>query len=214
MVIKGHSIYSAAISLFLLQFLFISYAAGREKVMVQDKCIKRYQITRDKNPWLGFTSSYKDEEESKKINSVSLINSEYKPVAGLEKYSKEGVFIIGRSEKLHKIAVEASLFGELIRGDATRKTEEKFLIGIYRDISFKYLSAPQVTEFLIESQVVNTYWHVEADFCLTEEVDTSERYVARYKGKHIYYTNCENQDPLDFTIIIEKKSGHIFLEVE
>ena len=94
------------------------------------------------------------------------------------------------------------------------KTEEKFLIGIYRDISFKYLSAPQVTEFLIESQVVNTYWHVEADFCLTEEVDTSERYVARYKGKHIYYTNCENQDPLDFTIIIEKKSGHIFLEVE
>jgi hypothetical protein len=72
MIVKGHSIYSAAISFISVAVSVYQLCCGEEKVMVQDKCIKRYQITRDKNPWLGFTSSYKDEEESKKINSVSL----------------------------------------------------------------------------------------------------------------------------------------------
>lgn len=214
MAVKDLFHYSAVVTLLLIQVLFVSHVDGVENVMEQDKCIKKYNITRDKNPWLGFTSSYKDEEESKKINSVSLKNSEYKPVPGLEKYSKENFFIIGRNEKLHSIAVEASLFGELYRGDATRKTEERFLIGKYRDIFFKFFKAGELAEFLIESQIVNTYWHVEADFCLTEEVENPLLYTAHYKGKHIYYTNCQNEDPLDFYIIIEKKTGKIFLEVK
>jgi hypothetical protein len=214
MAVKDFFIYSAVMTVGLMQVFFVSYADGAEKVMEQDKCIKKYQITRDKNPWLGFTSSYKDEEESKKINSVSLKNSEYKPVPGLEKYAKGNFFIIGRNEKLHRIAVEASLFGELSRGDATRKTEERFLIGKYRDVSFNFFKAGELAEFLIESQIVNTYWHVEADFCLMEEENSPDIYTARYKGKHIYYTNCENEDPLDFSIIIEKKTGKIFLEVK
>lgn len=181
--------------------------------MKEDTCIKRYQVTRDKNPWLGFTSSYKEEEDSKKINSVSLRNSDYKPVSGLEKYIKGDAFIIGRSEKFRRIAVESSLFSELSRGDATRKTDGKFLIGKYRDIAFNYFKAPELAEFLIESQIVNTYWHVEADFCLTEEEENQTLYRAGYRGKHIYYTNCENEDSLDFSIIIEKKTGNIFLEV-
>jgi len=197
----------------MISFLLFSYAEGGEKVMKENRCIKRYQITRDKNPWLGFTSSYKEEEESKKINSISLQNSDYQPVPGLEKYVKGDKFIIGRNEKLHRIAVESSLFSELRRGDATRKSEEKFFIGKFRDSSFKFFKAPELAEFLIESQIVNTYWHVEADFCLVEENESAEFYSAHYKGKHIYYTNCENQDPLDFSVIIEKKTGNIYLEV-
>jgi hypothetical protein len=214
MALKCHAVYSAVLCFLMFPFLLSVNAEGGENVMKENKCIKRYQITRDKNPWRGFTSSYKEEEESKAINSVSLKNSGYQPVTGLEKFSKEGAFIIGRSETLHRVAVESSLFSELKRGDATRKSEERFFLGKYRDLSFKYFRAPELAEFLIESQIVNTYWHVEADFCLVEEINTDLLYTAKYQGKHIYYTNCENEDPLDFIIIIEKKTGKMFLDVK
>ncbi|HPJ43678.1 MAG TPA: hypothetical protein PLY21_15230 [Spirochaetota bacterium] len=210
MAVKTNSVFFFLI----IPFLLFSHSEGEGKVMEENKCIKRYQVTRDKNPWSGFTSSYKEEEESKKINSVSLKTSEYKPIPGLEKYTKGKVFIIGRSDKLHRIAVESSLFSELNRGDATKKSEEKFFVGQYRDLSFKFFKAQELAEFLIESQIVNTYWHVEADFCLIEEADTPQSYTARYQGKHVYYTNRENEDPLNFDIIIEKKTGKIFLDVK
>ncbi|HPS58365.1 MAG TPA: hypothetical protein PK514_09685 [Spirochaetota bacterium] len=54
------------------------------------------------------------------------------------------------------------------------------------------------------------------EFCLMEgkEDETVESYSAHYKGKHIYYTNSKNEDPLDFSIIIDKKTGDMYLDTK
>lgn len=209
---------AAFINRFILFFMLIALSGvsvyGGERVMKQGECLKKYHITRDTSPWLGFTSSYAEEEESKKIRAVSLAGSGYKPIPLLEKYSVTRKLMIGRNDSLRRIAVEKSLFSDLRRGDATRDTGGKLLIGQFKDLSFSVMKPDELAEFLIESQIVNTYWHVESQLCLMSEEDLPESYTAGYRGRHIYFTNSENEEPLDFKITIEKATGNIYLEAK
>jgi hypothetical protein len=187
-------------------------AYGGEGIVKSNGCIKAYNITRGASPWQGFTSTHAEEQASKNILSLNLKNSDYKPVASLEKYSGSGMIIIGRNEKLRRVAVEASLFSELKRADATRNTSGRFLIGTYKDPALKIMKPRELAGFLIESQIINTFWHVESFICLVSEEESPAAYTAHYKGDHIYFTNSKNQDPLDFTITIDKKTGEMFVE--
>ncbi len=73
------------------------------------------------------------------------------------------------------------------------------------------MSYRDIVLFLLESQVVATYWHVESVICLVSEDDSPDAYRASFRGTHIYFTNARNEDKLDFSIIIEKKTGAISL---
>ena len=212
MIQNGPGVFKVLFSFITVILLAVVSAYGGALKVKDGECLKRYNITRNGNPWSGFTSSYEEEEASKKIAALSLKDSGYNPVPSLEKYKRSGRCLIGRNEKLHRIAVEKSLFSDLNRADATADTGGKFLVGRYKDLQFRFFRPAELAEFLLEAQVINTYWHVEADFCLVWEEDTSDSYTARYKGKHIYYTNSENEGPLDFRIIIDKKTGEIFVE--
>lgn len=199
----------------LLSAVSCRSAAVEEASSVKnDNCIQSYSITRAASPWQGLTSSYEDEEASKKILSIPLQDSGYRSVLSIIGPGRNERYVIGRNDSLRRVAVDSSLFSDLNRADATRRTEGKFLIGTYRDIMFNVFTPAGLADILIESQIVNTYWHVESVFCLDSEEDSADAYTAHYKGKHIYFTNSKNEDPLDFSIIIDKKTGEMFLEVK
>jgi len=178
----------------------------------EEAFLKKYNITRDASPWRGFTSSYIEEEASKEIMAQKIKGSDFKAIPSLAKYSRSGMIVISRCEKLHRIAVDSSLFSDLKRADATYKAQGRFLIGIYKDTSFKKFKPHELAEFLIESQIINTFWHIESEICLIAEKDSTSEYTAYYKGKHVYFTNSKNEESLGFTIIIKKKSGEMFIE--
>ena len=128
-----------------------------------------------------YTKLLREEEEaSKKIVALPLKDSGYNPVPSLEKYKRSGSYLIGRNERLHRVAVEGSLFSDLKRADATADTGGKFLIGRYKDLEFTVFAPAELAEFLLEAQVINTYWHVEADFCLVSEEDVITSYSIHY----------------------------------
>lgn len=197
--------------LLLMSACVASHHEGGNSVKKND-CIKSYNITRGTSPWQGFTSTAGEEEEAKTILALNLDGSGYSALPALEKYSLDGVILIGRNEKLRRVAVNAEFFSVLHRADATRNTAGRFLIGTCKSPLLKNYSCAQVAEFLIESQIVNTFWHVESLFCLDDETDSADSYTAHYQGKHIYFTNRKNEQPLDFSIIIDKKTGGIYLE--
>lgn len=191
-----------------------SAAVEGDSIVKKNECIKSYNITRGTSPWQGLTSSYEDEEASKKIAAMALKGSDYKPIPSLAGYELEGMILMGRCEKRGRVAVEGSFFSGLIRADATRKTSGRMLIGTCKTSLLKNFTSARIAEFLIESQIVNTYWHVESVFCLDSEDDSADTYTAHYIGKHIYFTNSKNEDPLDFSIVIDKKTGEMFLDVK
>lgn len=192
----------------------ITFADGADKGVKNNGCIKEYNITRATSPWHGFTSGYEDEEASKKIAALALKGSDYKAIPSLAEYTHDGKILMGRSEKLGRVAVEVAMFSELRRADATGKIPERFLIGICKTTLLKTFTCAEIAEFLVKSQVVNTFWHVESVLCLDAEEDSAESYSAHYKGKHIYFTSCRNEEALDFKITIDKKTGEMFVEAK
>jgi len=210
---RGGALLVAAVS--ALVFSLSSCAHSRCKCGVtvsRDNCIKKYVIRRDSSPWQGFTSTHEEEEASKKIMALPIEGSDYRPFLTIPGPDRQVINVTGRSEKLRRVAVDSSLFSDLNRADATRRTDERFFIGTYKDAALKYFSPSGLADILLESQVVSTYWHMEAEFCLESEVETEDSYTAHYRGKHVYFTNSRNEEALDFLIIIDKKSRKMFLE--
>lgn len=192
----------------------ITAEGGGDRTVDNNGCLKKYNITRGTSPWQGFTSTAEEEEQSKTIQAVKLEGTGYRAIPSLEKYSRAGRLIIGRDEKLRKVAVEAEFFSMLRRADATRNIAGRFQFGTCREGLLRIFTAAEIAEFLVESQIISTFWHVESQFCLVDEIDAADTYTAHYKGRHIYFTNSRNEEPLDFSIIIDKKTGEIFIEIK
>jgi hypothetical protein len=100
----------------------------------------------------------------------------------------------------------------LARVDATRieavqrREIGKLLCGFGKDFSCR-----DIVFFLLESQIITTYWHIESVICLVSENDSQDVYKASFRGSHIYFTNARNEDKLDFSITIDRKTGTISL---
>lgn len=198
-----------------LSVIFLLMTTGYTvTALMKNGCLKIYEISRAASPWHGFTAGYAEEEAAKNIKAENLEGSDFKPLPALGKYTVSGMVLIGRSEKLRRVAVEASVFSDLKRADVTRKIQGRLHIGTYRDTSFSILTPRVLAEFLIESHIIITYWHIESHVCLAGEKETASTYIAYYKGKHIYFTNSKNEGSLDFSVIIDKETGNMFVEAE
>ncbi len=182
--------------------------------MNKNDCIKSYRITRGTSPWRGLTATREMEDASEKIVALDLKGSDYKAIPSLEKYARDGNIIMGRNDKLRRIAVDSLFFSDLVRADATAAANGRSFIGTCKEAWFKVFTPAELADFLIESQIVHTFRHVESEFCLDSESETDDFYHAHYKGKHVYFTNRRNEEGLDFSIFIDKKTGSMFLEAE
>jgi len=65
--------------------------------------------------------------------------------------------------------------------------------------------------FLLQAQIIETYWHLEAELCMVSEEDKPESYRAQFRGVHRYCTNSCEEDAFAFTVHINKKTGGLSL---
>jgi hypothetical protein len=63
--------------------------------------------------------------------------------------------------------------------------------------------------FLLESQIVETYWHVEARCKLESFKDNGTEATALLSAVHIYFTNSRNEEAYVFTLRFVRKSGEL-----
>ena len=67
-----------------------------------------------------------------------------------------------------------------------------FILGkVHKDLDWEML-----IRFLIDSDIICTYVHMESTMTVT--LTSSSR--AEVRGKHIYFTNTENEDPFAFAV--------------
>ncbi len=166
-------------------------------------------ITRGDNPWNGMTSTHEQEEANKNIASADLrgLDADYFPY--LKNYDIPDRLLV-RMKSVPRVILNSLYFSDLLKADCTRREPGGTqIIGYFKDIGFKRLSPRQLTLFLIESQIIQTYWHVEAELKLISEDETGDHYSAQFKGQHVFFTNERNVSPLDFTVKIDKKSGEM-----
>ena len=182
--------------------------------MDENGCLASYRIDRGSSPWRGFTASAEEEAASRTVQAMALPAEGYAPLPALEKFDAKGPMLLGRSEGKRRVAVNAALFSELSRADATRRQETPIRIGRYADTDFQRMGPRELADFLLMAQIVITYWHVESNLCLENQTDDGTWYTASFRGNHVYFTNVRHVENLAFRLRIGKKSGEILLDFE
>jgi len=178
-----------------------------------ETCIKKIRITRGQNPFREWDGKSVGSGQAKTpVRAADLEGHDFDVLPGLSLYTFEGGNLIGIEKKTGEPVVSAKCFSPLARVDATRiepgqrKEVGKLLCAPGRDFSLRDLAL-----FLLKSQIITTYWHIESALCLVTEDDSSGVYKASFRGTHIYFTNTRNEDKLDFSITIDRKTGVIML---
>lgn len=89
-----------------------------------------------------------------------------------------------------EVQANADLFRELWRLDATRAAAAQTVAQL---VDPGLLSQPALRRpfmaWLLESQIVLSYAHIEANLCLVSEETRDGAYRTDWKGHHIYFTN-------------------------
>jgi hypothetical protein len=174
-------------------------------------CLQTFQISRGENPWSGLTEGYEEEQAAKRVKSVALNAGTYEPLPSLTAFDRPDM-LMGRSEKRKEVVVNKRYFSELKRGDATRLgMGQEQVIGSFRDHAFKRLKADELVRYLLRSQIIETYWHLEAKLCMFREENQPSSYRAFYRGVHTYCTNSCNDQAYSFVVTIDKRSGAMVL---
>jgi hypothetical protein len=190
---------------------FIAFAAPPKETRTVTSCVEQIRVTRATSPFKVWDS--RDTQAKRElIRAANLKAGDFEAIPSLSRYTASGQMLIGIDKKTHDPVVSSKYFLPLARVDATRiEPGQKKEIGTFLGASPGVLGFRDIVLFLLESQVVETYWHVESILCLVSEDDSTDHYRAHFQGKHIYYTNHYNEEKLDFFLDIEKLSGRIFL---
>lgn len=178
-------------------------------------CIQQMRITRTQSPfrkWDSKPAKMKHTDE-KVVRAADLNRETFDGVPCLSRYTAGDVMLMGIEKKTGEPVVSAKYFTPLARVDATRMASgQRKEIGRLLDISSRQLTLLDITLFLVESQIVTTYWHVESVICLVGEEDSAGIYRASLGGIHKYFTNTYNEEKLSFAITIDRTTGIITLE--
>ena len=162
-------------------------------------------------PWLGMTDSYAQEQSNQFIRAADLDGATNGFLPALAEFTRPDVLMLRDIQK-KQVVVNRRYFGDLERGDATRlPIETTHALGRFLDLSFARLSPRQLVLLLVKAQIIETYWHIEADLKLMQEEDLPDVYRAWFRGVHTYFTNDQNTDPIAFAVAIDKKTGDMTL---
>jgi hypothetical protein len=185
-----------------------SVAGGQD---MEKQCAQAWLVSRGDSPWQGYTSDYKEEEAGKHISAVALDPS-FEVPKHLTRYAADGKPLLAIDRKGRRVHLEAAFFSDLERPDATRLAKGKRLVfGTLKQLP-KGLTHADLARFLVESQLIQTYWHLEARLCPGAVTDDAAQYRVELRGVHSYCTNRCQEDPLAFAVRIDKKSGELSVE--
>lgn len=202
-------------SLFMIVFYaarpWIAFASPPKEPHTAASCVENVRIARATSPLKEWDSRMAG-SQAWSVRAVDLKGGDYEAVPSLARYAASGQMLMGIDRKTREPLVSSRYFSTLARADATRiEPGKKKEVGTFLGASSGTPPFRDVALFLLESQVITTYWHVESILCLVSEDDSTDRYKVHFTGKHIYYTNRYNEEKLDFFLIIEKSSGRMFL---
>jgi hypothetical protein len=172
------------------------------------EAVHSYTVTRNENPWDQYTGSYEEEQAGRVIAAVAMVDA-FERVPHLESYAlqKEPFLAIDRAGR--RVVLNERFFSTMNRVDVTRiRAGERQEMGTVRDQ--RLIESPRsLIAFLIESQLIISYVHIEATLVLEKMLHTAEEVTAFFTGTHTFYTNERNDETLAFRVHLNKKNGLI-----
>lgn len=188
--------------LFFIILFFVSFNTTYAKNFFKNKtCLEKFEITRGNN-------ILKDlQKNNENIFLEATLN--FKSFSPIEDFKLNNDYLLWKKQKGIKIVINGKYFTNLKQVDATtiNKGENK-LLGKLLNQKVSYL---QLIDFLLKTNLIISYWHLESNICLEKVKNNKKEYIAYFIGIHKYCTNkCQNGS-LKFAIKFNKKNGKIIL---
>lgn len=173
-------------------------------------CLWEVIVRRDESPWRDYTRTADEEQAGFSIQPRDVLAGLTVP-PHLADYRLAGQPWLAVEETRRRVVVLGRLFGPLTRPDVTcLPPGARRAIGVVRLPDLPG-GAAVLVRFLIRSQLVRTYGHLEAQLCLVREEERHGVHAACFTGHHTCYTQRREQNPLDFTLEIHLASGEMFV---
>lgn len=109
-----------------------------------------------------------------------------RPVTAIARLRLAGQPIAWFSPTLDAVVLDGAAFAPLRRADATKSEDARQVVGRVAPRARQALGDRAVLELLLRIEVVQTYWHVGADLCLTSDLEADGAYRAELLGVHHY----------------------------
>jgi hypothetical protein len=169
--------------------------------------MREYLVERSRSPWRGYTSSYEEEQAGYSVAAAAVGALERIPHLAAYELDGEPFMAVDRAGR--RVVLNERFFGPFVRPDLPRLgVGERVDVGTVKDR--RILADPlALVGFLIESEVLRTYWHVEARLRLVELAESEDGFQATVRGSHIYFTNDSNEDRYAFRIEVNTRSGAV-----
>jgi len=178
-----------------------------------EDCPNKFTVSRGG----GFTALLNEQDRANVsiIQAVVIDPFKYLPMTLLEKFHlEEDIPFLWATPDRKEAVIDQRFFGDLYVVDVTSEVREgkEKQIGIATPELLRRLPLSVLTRFLIDSQVIKTYWHLGATLCPTRENQTADIYEQTFHGKHSYCTSECYTKAYNFTVRINKKTGAITVQ--
>ncbi|MBI5489372.1 MAG: hypothetical protein HY905_18715 [Deltaproteobacteria bacterium] len=102
-----------------------------------------------------------------------------------------------------QVFVDARWFSDLVAVDVPRLSAgERQVLGTFKGRGQNVLPPRTLVEFLLRAGVLQTFWHIGAELCLTAETDADGTYRAIFDGAHSYFTSGEHREEYRFAVTV------------
>ena len=177
---------------------------GDPKQWADRTCLATYTIDHDDSPLAqlrergGSIPDFQD-----RVPAAVIDPKTQEPLPATAALTLEGQPIAWLAASLDHLVMDGAAFAPLRRAEPTRlSTGERAEVGRVTPAAREGLGDRQVFELLARAGVIQTYWHLGADLCLTAESLEDGVYRAEVDGVHEYATNRSSEQRYGFAVEI------------
>jgi hypothetical protein len=161
----------------------------------KDPSVLNEQRASGEKGWFDFAAAYA---------SAAIDPATMTPVKVTERFQVGGRPILWFAADKQSAVVDRDAASDLAVADATMiSAGDEKPVGRFTPAARQALGDRGVVEFLVVSDTIRIYAHVQGEACLVAESTEGGVYTAKFTGEHVYFTNEENRDAMAFTVRID-----------
>lgn len=135
----------------------------------------------------------------------------FRPIPTLTEFAALGQPLLWINQEKTEVVVDGRYFSDLTVVDVTSffGQQDPLTIGRVMPAVLEVFEPQEIVRFLLTSEIIRTYAHLEAEVCWVSENETPETYSAYFEGVHRYCTQECVEDSYVFRFEMDKVSGLI-----
>lgn len=178
---------------------------SREPAFEEGECLASFEVEHEHSPLveqgeLGMPAA----GFQVRFPAAEIDGQAQRPVTAVSRATLEGQPVVWFSPQIDAVVLDARAFAPLHGVDPTRSpVGQAFRVGRVTAAAREAFGERGLTELLVRSGVIQTYWYSGAALCLAAEDSSTPDYRAKWHGVHRGAPRKADAEPFAFGVTID-----------